>query len=509
MQAEQTTVNMTVKTICIAGGGTSGWLTAGYLLKNLQTPTEIILIESKKIGPIGVGEGTQPYTSTFLRRCGLEPKDWMKDADATFKLGVEFVGWQDYNFFVDNDSIKSHQFGQQKLVHKYWVGKPSEDYFNWLPAYNLAKNNVSPKLSEDLDFVVGSESTPAEAVHFNAVKIGETLSSKFKEQVDYYDDEIVNVSVNDHGVEYLELGSGKKIIADLYIDCTGFNSILLEKSLKTEHISISSILPCDKAVAIPTQYTDPEAECFPYTQSITMNAGWRWKIPTFGRVGNGYVYSSNYISKEEAEAELRKEINEYSAPALHLDMKCGYKENIAVKNVVAVGLSAGFVEPLEATGITFTTKTVEVLCDYLNNFENNFNDTVRSSINTYFFEMILEIISFIFLHYKTSSRRDNEFWNSFDQEYLPSCVKIAANYFVPEPPNVLRQPRVFDMFHSGQWFQMFNACGQYADIENRLSDAEKIYYDIYLEMLKTRTDLQIKNYPNHYQFLKSWYSKLD
>lgn len=500
---------MKINSICIAGGGTSGWLTAGYLLKNLETPVPITLIESKKIGPIGVGEGTQPYTSTFLRKCGLEPKDWMKSADATFKLGVEFVNWQDINFFVDNDSIKSHQINTNNLVHNFWVGKEPKEYFDWLPAYNLAKNNVSPKLSEDLDFVVGSDNTPAEAVHFNAVKIGETLASHFKHKLNYIEGEIDNIEVSEDGIKSIKLTSGDVVTADLYIDCTGFNSLLIEKSLRVEHISITATLPCDKAVAIPTAYTDPRKECFPYTQATTMSAGWRWKIPTFGRVGNGYVYSSKFITKGEAEAELRKELNEYTAPALHLDMRCGYKDNIAVKNVVAVGLSAGFVEPLEATGITFTTKTVEVLCDYLNSFENQFNSTVKASINSYFFDMVMEIVAFIFLHYKTSSRRDTDFWKSFDQDYLPSCVRIAANYFVPEPPNTLRQQRVFDMFHSGQWFQVFNSCGQYKNIENRLDPEEQLYHKIYLEMLKTRTDMQVSQYPNHYDFLKSWYSKLD
>lgn len=114
---------MKVSNIVIVGGGTSGWMTAAYLLKNLHAPTQITLVESTKIGPIGVGEGTQPYTSTFLRQCGLEPKDWMPLADATYKLGVEFVGWHDQPYFVDNDSIKTHQVTSSIMSHQGWVGK--------------------------------------------------------------------------------------------------------------------------------------------------------------------------------------------------------------------------------------------------------------------------------------------------------------------------------------------------------------------------------------------------
>lgn len=497
---------MKISSIIIAGGGTSGWLTAAYLIKNLNYPVEITLVESTRLGPIGVGEGTQPYTTTFLRACGLEPRDWMPSSEASYKLGVEFIGWNKEPFFVDNDSIKTHDTGKG-LNHLAWLGKSSKEYFDWLPAYRLAKNNLSPKLTEHLDFVVGSSSS-AEAVHFNAIKIAETLKNLTKSKIKYYDADILNVFKDQDGISELELSTNEKIKADLYIDCTGFKSLLLEQSLGVKHISIDNLLPCDRAVAIPTQYINPELECHPYTKSTAMNAGWRWTIPTFGRIGNGYVYSSNYISKEDAEKELRNAIQEYDAPAIHLDMKCGYKETIAVKNVVAVGLSAGFVEPLEATGITFTTKTVEVLTHYLNSFENNFDANVQTNINSYFVTMVKEIIAFIFLHYLTSNKRDTKFWKSFDDILVPTWINQTLLQFVPTPPNDLRKFGVYEMFHSGQWFQIFNACEKYKNNKPVLDDCELVYHNIHQEMLTTRTDIEIKNFPNHYNFLKDWYSKI-
>jgi tryptophan halogenase len=495
---------MTVKHIIIAGGGTSGWLTAAYLLKNLHTPTAITLIESTSIGPIGVGEGTQPYTTTFLRACGLEPRAWMPYCDAAYKLGVEFTGWNQQQFFVDNDSVRTHDTGRG-LNHLAWLGKSSQEYHAWLPAYRLAKNNISPKLTEDLDFVVGSDSS-AEAVHFNAVKIVETLKALIKDQITYYDADILRVTSDAQGVTGLELSTGETLSADLYIDCTGFRSLLLEQTLGVSHVSINDLLPCDRAVAIPTQYTDPARECHPYTKSTAMTAGWRWTIPTFGRVGNGYVYSSRFISKAVAEQELRDSIQEYTAPAVHLDMRCGYKETIAVKNVVAVGLSAGFVEPLEATGITFTTKTVEVLAHYLNSFDNRFDLTVQASINDYFVTMIKEIIAFVFLHYATADKCDTDFWKSFKDTPMPLWIAQVASEFEHSPPRDLRKFGVYEMFHSGQWFQLFNTNDRYKNRANELSHEELVYHTIHQEMLTTRTDMEIKLFPNHYEFLRDWYT---
>ena len=497
---------MKINSIVIAGGGTSGWLTAAYLIKNLNFPVNITLVESTKLGPIGVGEGTQPYTTTFLRACGLQPKDWMPHCDATYKLGVEFVGWNKNNFFVDNDSIRTHDTGRG-LNHLAWTGKDVQEYFDWLPAYRLAKQNISPKLTEELDFVVGSNNS-AEAVHFNAIKISNTLRNLVKDQIEYHDSDITNVLYDGNIVKGLELSNGKTVTADLYIDCTGFKSLLLEQTLKSKHIAVDDLLPCDKAVAIPTNYTNPKTECHPFTQASAMSAGWRWTIPTFQRIGNGYVYSSKFISKEQAELELRNAIGEYTHPALHLDMKCGYKKEIAMANVLGVGLSAGFVEPLEATGITFTTKTVEIFAHYINSFNGDFNQTVKQNINKLFTDMVEEIVAFVFIHYLMSTKRDTAFWQSFNTVKVPTHIENVLADFLPTPPRELRKYGKFEMFHSGQWFQILNASGKYKNTTTGLTSEELLYNTIHQEMLATRTNIEIEKFPNHYTFLKEWYSKL-
>lgn len=495
---------MHINSICIVGGGSSGFLTACYI-SNKFPQISLTLIESTKIGTIGVGEGTQPYTTKFLRDCGIEPKDWMKASDATYKLGVEFIGWQAEPFFVDNDSTITHVVGPNRMLHDYWLGKTSAEYFNWLPAYRLAKSNTSPKLGPDLDFVVGASNVPSEAVHFNAHKIIDTLKSKVKDQIRYIDAEILDVKINESGIESLVIDN-MQIVADLYIDCTGFKALLIEQALKVKHHDIKALLPCDKAIAIPTAYTDPNKQCHPYTKSTALSNGWMWTIPTYGRIGNGYVYSSDFISTDNAELELRHILKDYTSNAIHISMKTGYKEKICHKNVIAIGLSGGFVEPLEATGITFTTKSVEILCSYLEAFDFEYNDNVRNNINEVYSSLFKEILAFIHLHYKTNSACPTDFWKYFEEVPFPEFIKDIVRNFVPTPPNILFKENNFSMFHSGQWFELLMACGQYKDLPNTLSENEKNYYKIHIEMLNTRTNLELSKFPNHYEYLKTLYA---
>lgn len=493
---------MRVQSVCIVGGGTSGWLAACYINHNLPS-LNVTLIESTKIGTIGVGEGTQPYTTTFLRNCGLNPEDWMKSSDATYKLGVEFIGWQKDSFFVDNDSTLTHIVSPSRLVHNYWVGINPNEYYDWLPAYRLAKANKSPKFSKDLDFVVGSKVQSSEAVHFNAIKIVKSLQDKVKDKINYIDGEIVDVKVTHQGIDGIILET-QTVKSDLYLDCTGFKSLLLEKYLGIKHLKIDSLLPCDKAIAMPTNYKNPYNECHPYTKSTAMNSGWKWTIPTFGRIGNGYVYSSSFITKDQAELEFRQSVNDYTTDVIHLDMKTGYKEQICYKNVIAVGLSGGFVEPLEATGITFTTKSLEMLVSYLKSFNLEFCDALKDSINDLYSDLFREILAFIHIHYKTNSKKDTDFWKYFDDVPMPEFIKEILRNFIPTPPEELFKEYNFTMFHSGQWFQVLNACGQYLNEKRNITDID--YYNIQKEMLKVRTNMEIDCFPNHYQYLEMIYN---
>ena len=498
-----------VRKIIIFGGGTSGWLTAAYLTNNLAEPVEIQLIEDASKGPIGVGEGTQPLTASFLYKCGITAKDWMKPSNASFKYGVELTGWNDKPYFVDNDTVNNVVPAPHIPVSKYFIDKPYSEFAKWHPAYRLAKSNTATKLDSEIDvnFNVGLDSYGA--VHFSAYDIIDTIKKLILDRINYVDTKIVQVGTDVSGITKLIDADGKEYAGDLYIDCSGFQSILLGKTLKEDFISYNKWLLNDSAVAIPTQYTNPEEECFPYTKATTMNAGWRWTIPTYHRVGNGYVYSSKHITPEEAEAELREPIGEYDAPANHLKMRIGSYKNIAVKNVVGVGLAAGFIEPLEATGITFTTALVTSLAELLNLSGNQWTEQPQAMINRGFYEMNVEILTFIFAHYYFSTRNDTPYWQDVRKqriEDLPDDARMILSQYYPYPKDfIFFSPN--SMFNSVQWWSMLHAGGAYPNARCDLTDEQKKYIEHFMKVQDVRVDSSKELFGNHYEFLKKWYKE--
>lgn len=499
-----------IKSICIFGGGTSGWLTACHLSHNLPSQVKIKLIESTKIGTIGVGEGTQPFTTAFLYECGLKPEDWMRSCDSTYKLGVELEGWADYPVFVDNDTSDTAVLGNGVFMHDYILGtkKTKQEFVDWIPSYQLARNNKSPKLDDHrLDFTYGLNGQSWDAVHFRADKITETLKNACQHKLEYYDDEVIKVQQDDHGIAGLKTKNNGTLTADLYIDCTGFKSMLLEEALGEPFISFNNTLICDRAVAIPKDYNANRREAMhPYTKAVAMDSGWRWQIPTWSRIGNGYVYSSKHCTPKQAEQQLRDAIGEYEAEANHLHMKIGKHKNIAVKNVYAVGLSAGFVEPLEATGITFTTKAVQNLTRIILQQNGMYDNNSREYLSREFETMIDEIHNFIFIHYNLCHRKDTEFWKDVHKIKLPPSVEKLYRMFSPSPPPALHMKGHFDMFHVGQWFELLFLMGFYDNSNLEITDAVKKYGDLSYNLYKTKTQAQIEAFPNHALYLRDWYN---
>ena len=508
---------MNIRSICIVGGGSSGWSTAAHLVHNLprhemtQRKIKITLIESTKKGIIGVGEGTQPFTTQFFTECGLERKDWMKASDATYKLGVEFIGWSDTNAFVDNDTPEMNVLGPEIMMHDYILseGISKKDFIDWLPSYRLAKANKSPKCNDlRLDYSSGYTFLTHDAVHFNAHDVVNTLKNHCIDKIVHVDDLIVDVLTDDGGVSGLKTENNGVLTADLYIDCTGFESLLLEKALGIPFKPADDILLCNRAVAIPTQYKDKHKEMHPYTKAFTMDAGWRWQIPTYSRIGNGYVYCDKFITPEDAEAELRTIIDEFDAPANHVKMKTGTHEKTAFKNVCAVGLSAAFAEPLEATGITFTTKAIQRLTSVLFETGGEFNKGIAEWLSNEYNVLVQEIFDFIFCHYHFSTKNDTPFWKAVHDIPIPTSTQKVVNKFVPNPPNNLWEAPLYTMFHSGHWFELFYALGVYDKFTGHKKESDSItqYGKMVWDMYKNRTDTELEIFPNHYDYLTEFYN---
>lgn len=500
-----------VKKIIIFGGGTSGWLTAAYLTNNLQIPAEITLIEDKDLGPIGVGEGTQPLTASFLFECGIPPKMWMKKSQASFKYGVELTGWNDTPYFVDNDHSVNCVIAEDFFTSDYFISRDPEEFKKWHPAYRLAKENICQKFDDYLDVNPGMGPEGFGAVHFAAYEIIDTIKELIQDRIKYVNTNIERAEQDQYGITKLVGKDGTTYSADLFLDCSGFSSILLEKTLKVPFVPYDDWLPCDRAVVLPTQFNDPIKDCFPYTKATTMTSGWRFTIPIYTRTGNGYVYSSKFISDEDAEKELRESVGEFEAPAKFLKMKCGYHKEIAHKNVCAVGLSAGFVEPLEATGITFTTAVVKSIATLLNMTGNVWNSTCKDNINRGFYEMSIEILTFVWGHYHFSTRNDTPFWQNIRKQKIsdmPEHVQYILSNFYPTPrPHLFFSPN--SMFNVVQWFSMLHAGGAYKGHPNKLSKKQTQYAEYFLKSQDARVELARNMFSKQYDYLKEWYNEKD
>jgi len=498
-----------IKNITVFGGGTSGWLTVAYLTNNLNVPTKITLIEDASKGPIGVGEGTQPFTSKFLSRCNIFPNQWMKPSNASFKYGVELIGWNNEPYFVDNDNLDNAVLAHDYYTSDYFLAKSKEEYFDWYPSYNLAKKNICQKFDDYLDINFQMGPWDFGAVHFSAYDIIDAIKEKVLEKITYVDTKIVDVKTNENGIEKLVDDIGQEYTADLFIDCSGFESILLEKNLKSPFTSYKPWLANDSAVAMPTQYTNPQEECHPYTKATTMTSGWRWTIPTYHRIGNGYVYSSDFISADQAETELRQSLNDFDTPVKHLKMKTGYHKEIAVKNVCAVGLAAGFVEPLEATGITFTTAIVEYLTEQLNYTGNVWSPTSMKHINSKMRGMSDEILAFVWAHYYYSSRNDTEYWKAVrnqGMETLPEGSLAIIQSMLPVPKRYFMYSQD-SMFSVCQWFSMLKAGGAYDTAESYLTEKQERYGKYFTSAITNKLELAEDFFQNHYDYLKEWYGE--
>ena len=426
-----------INSICILGGGTSGWLTASHLTYNLPPQVKITLIESTSIGTIGVGEGTQPFTTAFLYECGLKPEDWMRGCDSTYKLGVELEGWADVPVFVDNDTSDTAVLGNGVMMHDYILGtkKTKQEFVDWIPSYQLARNNKSPKLDDPrLDFTYGLNGQSWDAVQFRADKITETLKAACKHKLDYYDDEVVKVNSDSTGVTGLETKNNGTLKADLYIDCTGFRSILANAVEADWDDSYKQRLFVDTAIAVQLPYIDKNIQMRNTTYCHALGYGWSWNVPLQNRIGTGYVFSSRHTTVEQATEEFKEHLHStygYEKEDLTfrtVPFNVGLRRETWKNNVVAIGLSSFFLEPIESTAIAHLQHQADTVLDMLSSSHIPMHKK-RQRFN-YLNNLSLDAIaSYIEMHYIFSNRRDTQFWRDFSSlDLTPMQKDILKSY---------------------------------------------------------------------------------
>lgn len=416
--------------IVVLGGGTAGWMAANLMAKRWgKRNFDIRVIESPDIGIIGVGEGSTPQLKAFFDKIGVSESEWMPQCNATYKTGITFKAWSAIPGFEDYFHpfpARTDRDIAQAFVYNCFLRRENLDvdvspntYF--LPAY-LATQKLGPIPSENFPFPVSY------GYHFDSHLVGEFLRNKAKEfGVETIQDNIADVRLNKRGdIAALISTSGDEYHADFFIDATGFKSLLLQQALKVEFDSFKENLFNDSAVVLPTPC---DKAVNSQTIATAMQHGWRWDIPLTHRTGNGYVYSADFCSANDAEMELRQALGmlESDVEARHLKMRVGQVREHWSRNCLAVGLSQGFIEPLEATALHLVQETVErfMRCfergEFQTTHQNEFNQSIRAR-----FEGIRD---YIVCHYKVNSRADSEYWianrdNQNLSESLQSLLQV-------------------------------------------------------------------------------------
>lgn len=416
--------------VVIVGGGTAGWMSAAALSKVLINDyCQVELVESQAIGTVGVGEATIPQIQTFNKILGIDENQFIKATQATFKLGIEFCDWGKLG-----DSYV-HPFGtfgvpiESLPFHHYWLKMYKEGKFECLDDFSLAcKAAKQNKFTRPLDIPQSPLSQIAYAFQFDAGLYAKYLR-KYAEArgVKRTEGKVsqVHQRADDGFIESLELQDGSKIEGDLFIDCSGFRGLLIEQTLNTGYQDWSQWLPCDRAVAVPCASNgDPE----PYTRSTARAAGWQWRIPLQHRTGNGHVYSSSFISDDDAAKTLLDNLDgEPLAELNKLRFATGRRNKCWHKNVVAIGLASGFIEPLESTSIYLIQTAVARLIGLFP--DRSFRQADIDKFNQQSTSEIEAIRDFIILHYKATQRDDTPFWEYCKNMSVPSSLQDRMELF--------------------------------------------------------------------------------
>ncbi len=410
--------------IIILGGGSAGWMTAATLIKIFPNK-KIFLIESPNIPTVGVGESTLGYINRWLEFLEIKDQDFMPYTEASYKLSIRFE-----NFYKLNDGGFHYPFGkplennlsmgkQNWYVEKYCnKDLTNSDYANFISSNMcLVKNNKLFK--NENNELPGFNFKNDTAYHFDATKFGTWLKDNYciPKGVKHIIQDVKNIKVNNEGIESID---GFK--ADTYFDCTGFKSLLMSK-IGGNFLNYNDLLPNNKAWATKVPYKNKEKQLKPFTNCTAIENGWVWNIPSWERIGTGYVYSDKYVTDEEALKEFKNHLDfeehDYSNSSFkNISMRVGRYEKIFYKNVCAIGLAAGFIEPLESNGLL---SVHEFLLNLLNVFERHdsitqFDKDCFNSKCSNFFDTFTD---FVAEHYALSKRNDTKYWNDiYNKNYL-------------------------------------------------------------------------------------------
>ncbi|MDP2559532.1 tryptophan halogenase family protein [Psychrobium sp. 1_MG-2023] len=504
--------NRTIKKVVIVGGGTAGWLAANHLGKQLineHSGVEVCLIESPNIPTIGVGEGTVPLMRQTLQELGISETEFIRECDVTFKQGIKFVDWVD-NPVANKPSYYHHVFDYPNITEldltPYWLDGLAGDksYADALSIQGaVCDAGLAPKLITTPEY----QGLTAYAYHLDAGKFAAILTKNATKKlgVKHIFADVLKVNVAESGdITSVTTDSAGEIAADIFVDCTGFKALLIGEALGSKFISKQNTLFADHALAIQVPYDEPAAPIPSYTISTAQQAGWIWDIGLNERRGIGHVYSSAHTSHEQAEQDLRQ----YIGPAAEgidarlIPMNIGYRELFWKNNCVAIGLSQGFVEPLEATGLLVFDATSKMLAtqfpakhDDIATVAKQFNRNVQATWDN--------VISFVKMHYCLSKRDDSAFWlDNRDKNSIPDTLLEQLELWRNYVPTQYDFSNRFDIFNRENFLYVMYGMHyptQIDAIKSRFQEDEVAKQ--HFKMMAQRTQGALANLPLHRELL--------
>ena len=485
-----------IQRVVIAGGGTAGWMVAALLSKVLGKRLDIQLIESDEIGTVGVGEATIPTLLTYHDMLEINEQEFMAATQATFKLGISFENWRNVNeHYIHSFGMTGTDHWSAGFQHFWMKGKSrnlASDYGDYCLELRAAQENKFAHLPRGgMNY----------AFHFDASLYAKFLR-RFSEGfgAKRIEGKIVKVhtAAETGFVEALQLDNGARIEGDLFIDCTGFRGLLIGETLGMGYEDWSHWLFNDSAVAVQTESV---GEAVPYTRSIAFESGWQWRIPLQHRVGNGLVFSSKHISDDEAKQKLLEKIE--GQPLINprvLKFRPGQRDKTWHKNVVAIGLASGFLEPLESTSIHLIQRGIIRL---LRSFPSQ--GIVQSDIDEYNQQMRDEIESirdFIVLHYKVTNRADSPYWRACRDLQVPATLQHRIDMF-RETGRVFRIAH--ELFAENSWVQVMLGQGitpaRYHQVADLMGDAELSQF---LDGIRNNINNTLRQLPRHEAYVRQY-----
>ncbi|WP_226700217.1 tryptophan halogenase family protein [Qipengyuania gaetbuli] len=483
----------TPRRIVIAGGGTAGWMAACALARTMGKTIELTLVESDAIGTVGVGESTIPPLVKYNQLIGIDENTFMRETQATFKLGIEFENWK-----VDGEKY-FHSFGATGRDHwsagfqHFWLHgltkghtESFDDYCLELKAAYAGKFAHLPE--NRINYAYQLDATRYAAYLRREAEAHGAMRKEGKIARVELDGENGNIAA-------LHLEDGSRIEGDLFVDCTGFRALLIEGALHVGFDDWSHQLPCDRAIAVQTESVRPP---IPYTRAIAHDSGWQWRIPLQHRQGNGIVYCSRYLSDDEAEARLLSSVEgETCSKPNRIRFVTGARRKQWHRNCVAVGLSSGFMEPLESTSIHLIQRAVLRIIRMI-----PFGEIAQADIDEFNDQQLTDMVQirdFLILHYKATERRDSPFWRQCADMEIPESLAHKIELF-RETGRVFRRDE--ELFAENSWVQVMMGQGimpkTYHPVATKMSEEELTRF---LATIRENVARTVAGLPEHHAYV--------